>query len=89
MVKWRVVLSAVVGPIVGSRGPVPMHLILRDIVVSLTTPTAIELSVFIGEGGWSHTISIRVWCIGTIYLDVMKIAPSSAFATDNMTNLMI
>ena len=66
-----------------------VDLILQAIMVSLTTPVAVELSVCIAEGGWGQPISIRVWCIGTIYLAVMKRAQSLASAADEMTNFMI
>ena len=66
-----------------------MELILRDIMVSLTTPTAIELLVCIGKEERGQPISIRFWGIGTISLAGVKRAPSSASEADDMTNLII
>ena len=58
-------------------------------MVLLTIPVAVELSVWIGDGGCFQPISINVWRTGTIYLAVMYSAPSSALAAEDMTNLMI
>ena len=66
-----------------------MEFILCAIIMSLTTPPAVELFVFIGEGGWNQPISIRFWRIDTISLVVTKRAPSSASADDDMKDLMI
>ena len=66
-----------------------MDLIFFWIMVLLTTPAAVELSVWIGNGGCFQPISINVWQVGTISLAVMYSAPSSASAAEYMTNLMI
>ena len=66
-----------------------MDLLLRWMVVLFTTPAAIELLVWIGDGGCFQPISINVWLMGTIYLDLMYSAPSSASAAEDITNLMI
>ena len=58
-------------------------------MVLLRTPAAVELSVWIGDGGCFQTISINVWRMGTIYLAVMYSAPSSASTAEDMKNLMI
>ena len=58
-------------------------------MVLLTTTEAVELSVWIGEGGCFQPISINVWHMGTISLAVMYSAPSPASASEDMTNLMI
>ena len=58
-------------------------------MVLLTTPAAVKLSVWIGDGGCFQPISINVCRMGTIYLAVMYIAPSSASAAEDITNLMI
>ena len=66
-----------------------MDLLLRWVMVLLTTPVAIKLSVWIGDGGCFQNISINVWRMGTIYLAVMYSEPSSASAAEDITNLMI
>ena len=66
-----------------------MDLLFRWMMVLLMTPAAVELSVWIGDGGCFQPISINVWRMRTIYLDVMYSAPSSASAAEDMTNLMI
>ena len=66
-----------------------MDFLLRWVVVLLTTTEAVELLVWIGDGGCFQPISINVWRMGTIYLAVMYSAPSSASAAEDMTNLMI
>ena len=58
-------------------------------MVLLTTPAAVELSVWIGDGGCFQPISINVWRMGTIYLAVMYSDPSSASAAKDMANLTI
>ena len=64
-----------------------MDLVFRAIIVSFTTPAAIELSVCIGVGGCGYSISIRIWHIGTSSFDVMNMAPSSYSAADDMKHL--
>ena len=66
-----------------------MDLLLRWMMVLFRTPAAIELSVWIRDGGCFQPISIYVWRTGTIKLDVMYSAPSSTSAVDDITNLMI
>ena len=66
-----------------------MDLLLRLMMVLLTTPEAVELSVWIGEGGCFQPISINVWQMGTISLAVMYSAHSSASVAEDITNLMI
>ena len=65
------------------------ELIFRVIMVSFTTTTTVELSIWIGKGAWCQTVSIIVWRIGIIYLAVLKRAQSSASADDDMTIFII
>ena len=65
-----------------------MELVFCDINVSFATPAVVDLSVCIGVRGWGQPISINVWRIGTSSFDVMKSAPRSALADEDMTNLM-
>ena len=58
-------------------------------MVWLTTPTAVELSVWMGEGGWGHLILMSVWRKLINSFTVMNSAPSSDSADEDMTNLMI
>lgn len=58
-------------------------------IVLLTTPRAVELSVCIGVGGCLCPISLRRCRIGTASRELMKRAPSSASAADDITALMI
>ena len=58
-------------------------------MVLLTTPAAVEFSVWTGDGGCFQTIYINFWLMGTISLAIMYSAPSSASAAEDMTNLMI
>ena len=55
----------------------------------LVTPTAVELSVWIGVLGCGHPISMRVWIIGTVSLAVMNSLASSDSAAEDMTYLII
>ena len=66
-----------------------MDLLFCWMMVLLTTPEAVELSVWIGDGGCFHPIYINVWRMGTISFAVMYSTPSSASAAEDMTNLMI
>ena len=66
-----------------------MDLPLRWMMVLLTTPEAVELSVWIRDGGCFQPIYINVWRMGTISLAIMYSAPSSASAAEDITNLMI
>jgi hypothetical protein len=58
-------------------------------IVSLHTPTAVELSVWMFFLGCGQPISMSVWRNGTISLAVRKSAASLASAAEAMTNLMI
>ena len=58
-------------------------------MVLLTTPSAVVLSVWMGVTGCFHPISVNVRRIGTSSFAVTQRAPSSASAADDMTNLMI
>ena len=66
-----------------------MYLLLHWMIILLTTQSAVKLLVWIGDGGCFQTISINVWRMGNISLDVMYSAPSSASAAEDMINLMI
>ena len=66
-----------------------MDLIFRRMMVLLTNPAAVELSVWIGDGGCFQTIFINFWPMGTISLAVMYSATSSVSAAEDITNLMI
>jgi hypothetical protein len=57
--------------------------------VLLTTPAAVELSVWMGLLGWGHPMSMRVCWWGIISRAVMKRAASSDSAAEAITNLMI
>ena len=65
-----------------------MGLIFRAIIVSFTTPTVVELYVCIGVKVQGQPISISVWRIDTSLFSVVKGAPRSASAAEDMTNLM-
>ncbi len=58
-------------------------------IVPLQTPTAFELSVWMGVLGCSQPILMSVWCNGTISLVVRKSAASPASVAEAMTNLII
>ena len=58
-------------------------------MVLFTTPAAVELSVWMRDEGFFQPISINVWQVGIISLDVMYSAPSSTSAFEDITNLMI
>jgi hypothetical protein len=58
-------------------------------MVLLTTPAAVELSVWMGLLGCGHPMSMRVCLWGIISRAVMKRAASSDSAAEAMTNLMI
>ena len=61
----------------------------RVMIVSLVNPTALELSVWTGDCGCGHPISISVLRNGTISRAVKYSAESSASAADAITNLMV
>ena len=58
-------------------------------MVLLTTPAAVVLSVWMGVIGCFHPISSNVRRIGTSSFAVTNRAPISASAADDITNLMI
>ena len=63
--------------------------ILRGMMVSLDTSTAVELLHWMGDLGCGHPISVRDWRSGTIALAQMKMPASSASAVEDMTFLII
>jgi hypothetical protein len=58
-------------------------------VVLFVTPTAVELSVWIGLCGCGHPMSIRVCWWGTISRLAIKSAASSASAAEAMINMIM
>ena len=66
-----------------------IDLVRLGTMVRLVTPTAVELSVWIGVLVCDHHISMRVWRIGTISLALMNNPASSASADEDMTYLII
>ena len=66
-----------------------MDLMLLQTMVLLVTPTAVDLSVWMGDCPWGHLISMRVWPRGTMYLVVMNRASISTSVAEDMTNLII
>ena len=66
-----------------------IDLVLLGTMVLLVTPTAVELSTWMGVFGCGQPISMSVCLMGTNSLAVMKSAANSASAADDMTNLMI
>ena len=54
----------------------------------LTTPMAVELSDYNGDGSCGHPISTNICCISTIVFAVTNSAESSASAADDMTNII-
>ena len=66
-----------------------MGLLLRWMMVLLTTSAAVGLPVWIGYGGCFQPISINVWRMGTIYLAIMYSAPSSASEAEDIKNFII
>ena len=66
-----------------------IDLICRFIVVLLVTPTAVELSVWIGDFGCGQPILVRVLRRGTMLFAHMKRPARSASAAEDMTNLII
>ena len=63
-----------------------MDLLLRWMMVLFMTPAAVELSVWIGDGGCFQPIYINVWQMGTISLAVMYSTPISDSADEYITN---
>ena len=66
-----------------------VDLVLRGMMVSLVTPTAIELFHWMGVLGCGYPISMSAWRSGTIYLAMVKGPAISASEEDDMTFLMI
>ena len=66
-----------------------MDLLLRWMMVLLTTPEAVELLVWIVDGVCFQPISINVCRMGTISLAVMYSAPSYSSPAEDITYLMI
>ena len=66
-----------------------MDLSFLDIIVPLTTPSAVVLLVCTGDGGCGQPILMRVLRSATIFYAVVKRTPNSASAADVITNLMI
>ena len=66
-----------------------MELVLRLTMVSLVTPTAVELSHSIVVWGCGHPIFMSAWRSETIYLAMVKRPDSSASEADDMTFLII
>ena len=58
-------------------------------MVLLARPSAVVLSVWMGDWGCSHPISMRDWRSGTISLAQMKRVVSSDSAAEDVMNLMI
>ena len=59
------------------------------VMLFVTTPCVVLLSVCIGASGCVCPISSRAWLSGMSSLQVIKSAPSQASTADNMTALMI
>jgi hypothetical protein len=55
----------------------------------LIIPSAVELSVCTGVGGWGCPISCKIFLISTPFLAFIYNAPNSASAVDDITALMI
>ena len=66
-----------------------MDLVLCGMIVLLVTPTAVELSYWMGVLGFGHTILMRDFCSGTISLVMLKRPASSYLEAYYMTFLMI
>ncbi len=64
-------------------------LLLKGTMELLSTPAAVELSVWMGLLGWGHPMLMRVCQWGIISRAVMKRAASSDYAAEAITNLMI
>ena len=64
-------------------------LVLFGCTLLLTTPLAVELSVCIGVGGCGCPISANMFLMCTASLALMKSAPNSASAAEDITALII
>ena len=58
-------------------------------ILLVTTQSAVVLSVCIGVGGCLWPIVSNAWRAGIVYLQLMRRAPNSASAAEDMTALMI
>ena len=58
-------------------------------IVFVTTPSAVELLIWIGVGGCGWPISLRRCLCSIAARELIYSAPSSASAADDMTALMI
>ena len=66
-----------------------MALVRFGITRKLMIPSAVELSVCTGVGGWGWPISSKMLRISTPFRAFVYSAPSSAYAADDMTALII
>ena len=66
-----------------------MDFIFLAMMVFLAMPRAVVLSVWMGDWGCGHPISMRDWRRGTISLAEMKRVASSDSAAEDVMNLMI
>ena len=66
-----------------------MDLILRGILVSLVTPTGVELSHWMGVWGCGNPISMSAWRSGTISLVMVKSPVSVASESEDMKFLIV
>ena len=62
-----------------------IDLVFRGMMVALDTPTAVELSHWMGDLCCGNPISVRDWRSGTMALAQMKRPASSASAAEDMT----
>ena len=63
-----------------------MDLVLCGMMVSLNTPTAVELWRWMGVLGCGHPISMSACHSGTIYLEMVNRPASSASGADYLCN---
>ena len=66
-----------------------MDLVLRWIMVSLVTPTDVELLHWMGVLDCGHPISMSAWRSGTIFLAMVKRPDSLSSEADDMMLLII
>jgi hypothetical protein len=71
-----------------TRSAISIILLRQETLVLLTTPSAVELSVWIGLLGCGHPMSMRVWQWGIISHAAIKRAASLDSAADEVTDLM-
>ena len=67
----------------------PIALELFCLTVAVKMPSAAELSVFIGVGGWVKPSSWSLICRGTAVFPLRNSSPTSASAVDATTCLRI